>query len=495
MAEPTPAPALPSTADAAPYVPVSWLAVAAAVVAGTYAAALLVLGAVAFLTKKPLLLEFLYYPPVAAVVLAFAARRVIRNAEGTRTGGRLADAAWWTAVVLGLGYVAYARGIEYSISQDAGNEVKKWVALVEEGQTERAFYQTLAPGARQGIARDDSLMLQARFRDELLAFTNSDLLALARRNRGALEFAPGGVVEWSYKPDAVDCTFAGTVTCPEGSFPVLVPLKGVEGVTGGESGSARQWMIVRPQGGGFVQHDKVERTPYGWLVGQLENDGGAFGKAYIASVAGGMAALGPAAPAYLYHGFVADGGKLNEWVAVVRDPLRALALAAPLGADAAATGRGYAQHLATEFYRLPGGGVPTPGQRDRFLASWNVLGLVEAGTRLKDAGGGVPDKESFITLTDAAVEVYVPVELPVLSTAGKLETARGRLVVACKDPELLAEVKARKAAAAADPRSRIFSEAVAWTKPLPWRVARVESDLAPVTAHQPGGPPGMPGGG
>lgn len=483
MAEPTHAPALPSTADAAPYVPVSWLAVAAAAVAGTYAVVLLVLGAVAFLTKKPLLLDFLYVPPVAAVVLCFAARRVIRNAEGTRTGGRLADAAWWTAVVLGLGYVAYAFGIEYSIRQDAASEVKKWVALVEEGKTERAFYQTLAPGARQGIARDDALMLQARFRDELLAFTNSDLLALARRNRGALEFAPGGVADWSYKPGAVDCTFAGVVTCPEGSFPVLVPLKGVEGVTAGEGGG-RQWMIVRPQSGGFVQHDKVERTPYGWLVGQLENDGGEFGRAYIQSVAGG-----PGVHAYLYQAFVADGGTAGEWLSVVRDPVKARAFAVALGANTAATGRGYSQHLATDFYRLPGGAEPTPGQRDRFLASWNVLGLVEAGKRLKDAGGGVPDKELFITLADDAVEVYVPVELPILSTAGKLETARGRLVVACKDPELLAEVKARKSAAATAPRSRTFSETVAWTKPIPWRVARVESDLAPVTSHQKG-PPG-----
>ncbi len=492
MAEPTHAPALPSTADATPYVPVSWMAVAADAVAGLYATLLLILGYVAFTNKKPLLQHELLVLPVVAVVLSFAARRMIRNSEGTRTGEQLANGAWWTAVVLGLGYVAYLLGIDYSVRQDAAAEAKKWVALVQEEKTDRAFYQTIPPGGRQGIAKDDTSMLKARFRDELLSFTTSDLMKLAQRNRGEFEYTPGGVASWRYVSGTIDCTFAGVVKCPEGHFPVLIPLKGVEGVTAGDGGGGggRQWMIVRPQTGGFIQQDKAERTPYGWLVVQLEGDGGGFGKAYVDT-----AALGPGVHAYLYQGFVAEGGNLGEWFQVIRNPLYAIAFAAPLGVTSAATGRGYTQHLATNFFRLPGGAEPTPAQRDKFVASWNALGLLEAGKRLKDAGGGVPDKELILKLTDAAIEVHVPVELPLLSSGGRTETARGRLVVACSDPALLAEVKARKAAAKTDKVSGTFTEEVAWKAAIPWRVVRIESDLAPVNMVQPGGSaPGAGGG-
>lgn len=494
MAEPTPAPspALPSTADATPYVPIAWSAVAAVGVAGLYAVLLLALGVSAFVNKKPLLVEELLVLPVIAVVLSFAARRMIRNAEGTRTGESLANAAWWLALVLGLAYAAYLFAISFAVRREAAVEVEKWVATVQKGEPEDAFYQMLPPGARQGVTRTDKVLIRSRFRDELLAFSGVDLVRLAQRNKGELTFAPGTVADWSYKPGTIECKFNGVVTCPEGRFPVVVPLKGVEGVSSAEGvkSGGRQWMIDRPASGGFVQQGEVTRTTYGWLVALLELNGNSFAKLFV-----DHAGFGPTGYPYLYRAFVSDPGD-PSWAAVARNPSLHLPFAIPLGAAQPGPFPGGAPE---GFFTGPDGAKPEGGLRDRFLASWHVPGeprLFEAGRRLKDAGGNVPDKESAVKIGDAAVEVHVPVELPLVST-GRLETARGRLVVACRDPKLLAEIKSRKAAAVAGekPTANPPAELEQWPA-INWRVVRIESDLRPVSTgpERPGGVTG-PGGG
>ena len=81
MAEPTispgplSSPVLGSTADQIPYVPVSWLAVGAATVAGLLAVLLLFLGINSFRWHRPLLQEELLMLAVLAMILSFAARR------------------------------------------------------------------------------------------------------------------------------------------------------------------------------------------------------------------------------------------------------------------------------------------------------------------------------------------------------------------------------------------------------------------------------------
>lgn len=491
MSEPTPAPspALPSTADATPYVPIAWSAVAAVAVAGLFAALLLALGVSAFVNKKPLLVEELLVLPVVAVVLSFAARRMIRNSEGTRTGENLADAAWWLALVLGLAYAAYLFAISFAVRREAATEVERWIGLVQKGDTEDAFYQTLQPGARQGVARTDKVLIRSRFRDELLAFNGTDLVRLAQRNKGEFTFTPGTVGDWSYKPGTIDCTFNGTVTCPEGRFPVVVPLKGVEGVTSAEGvkSGGRQWMVARPQNGGFIQQGEATRTTYGWLVALLELNGNGFAKLFI-----DHAGFGPTGYPFLYRAFVSDPGD-PAWAAVVRNPGLHLWFAMPL----AVAQPGALAGPPEGFFSGPDGAKADAGLRDRFLTSWNMPGeprLFEAGRRLKDAGGTVPDKESALKIGDTAIELHVPVELPLAST-GRLETARGRLVLVCKDPKLLDEVKSRKAAAVAGekPTANPPAELEQWVA-LNWRVVRIESDLKPVSAGPQGGPGGGPPG-
>ncbi len=483
MAEPTNAPSLPSTADPTPYVPVSWAAAAAATVAATFLGTLLVLGYFAYVNKKPLLVEELLAMPVVALVLCFAARRMIRNSEGTRTetlyGVNLVNTAWWTSLVVGLCFAAYLFAIGYAIRRDARVEAEKWMAQVVKGtdeSTETAFKVTIPPGQRSAVA-NDRYQLQTRYRDELLSFGTCDLLKLAQRNKGELEFVPGPVT-WAYKPGTVECVVTGTVKCAEGVFPVLVPLKGTDGVSG--EGGGRQWTITRPGGGGFVDQARVARTPYGRMLQQLEQEGSNVGREFVRHLS-----FGPSSHVYAYRAFVMPGGDRATWAPMAFDPIAQLAGAAPI--RAAAGDFGYAEYIDKHFFKFRNGAEPPSDKKEQFLRSWNAMGIKPAGDKLKDPGGQAIDKEDQITVTESAVEVRVPIEVPLPHT-GRLEVARGRLVVVCTDPAVLAELKRLKASANPAEATAGLAGPSDRARDL-WRVQRVESDLAPVNLTAPG--PGM----
>jgi hypothetical protein len=511
MAETTRPPALQSTADTTPYVPVSWTAAAAATVATVFVLTLIALGYYAFKERKPLIEDWMLVFPVAGFVLCFAAKRMIQNSEGTRTGMLygvdLVTTAWWVSLLGGLGYVAYLFAIDFSIRNEAKAQVRDWADALkpqpdETGKKEfrpwLAFHRTLPPGARQGVSVTDEDTIRSRFRDELIAFEKTDLIRLAARNSGEGEFqfdlASGGMKEWSIRPGVIDCTVSATVTCPEGKFPVLVSLRGTEGVTGQEGGAGgartgRQWTVMRPPSGGFIQQDQVTRTPYGWLVQALELDGGAFGAGFVTNLR-----AGPASHSYVYHGFIAPGGDQPGWGQVAVVPLLQLAFAAPLGMNPPRGVASYEDFRRSDLYRRPGGLQPSKAQIDLFARAWDAEGPKPAGTILKGPDGSVPDKEDEIRILPDAVEIHVPIELPVLEKGKRPAAARGRVIVRCTDPALLAELRQLKASANPETGSAVMPDELR-RRTFPWRVARVESDMVTIEPAGPGGPGGGPGGG
>src|SRR5262249_18763730 len=187
-----PPPALPSTADTAPYVPVSWMAVAAAAVAILFVLVLIGSGYGAYRAKRPLIAPQILVFPAVAIVLSFAARRLIRDSEGTRTGelfgANLPNVAWWIGLVGILGYGTYLFAIDFSIRRDAEAEVTKWVDLIRKKDdptapdpVELAFIRTLEPGRRAAFTRITNRAelhskLQAEMRDGLIAFQQTDLI-------------------------------------------------------------------------------------------------------------------------------------------------------------------------------------------------------------------------------------------------------------------------------------------------------------------------------
>jgi hypothetical protein len=492
MADSAPAPqgpALPSTADATPYVPVAGLAVASAVAAVALAGALVIFGGSAFLNRKLLLEPWLLVLAALGVALAFAARRVVRNSEGTRGGEALANVAWWVSVVFGLCYGAYLLGIDAVVKREARREADAFLALMKKGTEEdigMAVWRTLAPGERGGLDPRDTPAIRQRHRDTLQVLSTCDLAKLLRRNGDALQLEHTGAT-WVARPGSIESGLLLSATCPEGVFPVGVQLRGADGTPGTEGGRAgpRQWFVSRPQGGTFVDRARAARTPYGWLVEYLELNGGQFGRGFVS-----FAATGPAAHPFAYRAFVApDAGDRQGWRDLGSPANARLQIAFALAAGAQGTDwtAGYETFRDRDLIKLPDGTDPTPEQRATFLRVWNALGLRPAGDRLRDPSGAPVDNEVALTLTDTEVLVRVPVEIPFDAR----DAARARVVVSCTDPAVLAELKQLRASA--DPKTASATPpASLGNRAIPWRVARVESDLQRITVAPPQRLPGEP---
>ncbi|MBN9523377.1 hypothetical protein J0H58_33500 [bacterium] len=475
-----PGPPLGSTADPVGYVPVSWMAVASFAVTAVF---VLVLGALAFTawrSKSPLIAPQLLFLPVVAVVLAFAARRLVRNSEGTRTaelfGFDLVNGAWWGAVVVGLVYLTYMAAVEFSIRREAEAEVGRWVGLITKDDLTRAFHRTRDPAERASIAPDNGAALEARYRNDWIAFSQCDLARIAVRNPGACEYTPGSLRDWAIKPGGVECVATGTLRCPEGVFPVQFSLRAVD-ATGPEGGAGRQWQFLPGQNGFLREEPKL--TPYGWLVLDLQRQGREQAerflsefqnrgtRPYVAYAAAGMA--GDPALRLLSR----DAGAAR---------VAAVGVTAGLGWQipepmVAAT--------AAKLFRMPGNKQPTPEQGRIFLSVWTTTGIVPAGSRLRQS----PDTFDVTTLSETAVEVRVPVELPLVSAKGDM-AARGRVVMVCSDAGLLDELKRLRAEAKPDAGS-IAPPGTSRPR-YPWRLDRIESDLKPVSSRE--NEPPMPGG-
>ncbi len=487
-----PGPPLGSTADPVGYVPVSWLAVAAFATFSVFLAVLVALAYTAWRSHSPLIAPQLLFLPAVAVVLAFAARRVVRNSEGTRTAELfnidLVNGAWWGSVIVGLVYLTYLFAIDYSIKREAEGEVTRWVGLVEKDDLARAFHRTRDPAERASIAADNGAALEARYRQDWIAFTQTDLVRIAARNPGACNYVPGGLRDWSLKPGGIECVATGVLRCPEGEFPLQFPLKAMD--LSGPDGGGRQWQFL-PNKNGFLR-EEPRLTPYGWLVLDIDRQGREFANEFF-----GVAQNKGVRP------FAAV-----EAAGLVDDPafriLREDAGAARLAAVGAAAGLGwnvpdelYAA-TAARLFRLPGGKAPSTDQSRTFLGVWNATGPVPPGNRLRES----PDVNSLVHFTDTAVEVRIPTELPLASAKSDM-AARGRLVFVCTDPALLAEVKQLRAEA--NPAAGSLAPPVGPARPkFAWRLDRIESDLRPVSARDAlpggggppgGGPPPPPGGG
>jgi len=493
-------PALAGTADTAPYVPVSWAAVAAILVSKLFVAILLTFGCIytIFYKKKPFLEDWLLLLPGLAVVLSFTARRLIQNSEGTRTGVLygvdLPNAAWWSAVVGGLGYAAYLFGINYSIRQEAIGEVDRWAGYVVKGDDQsltRAFFRTRDPNER-GKDQDNKKGMESRWKNEYLGFRHSDLVRLTGRNLEKSSITLGGLREWATRPNEVDCVVAGTLRCPEGTFQLSVPLRGIE-APGGLTG--RQWQIRLVGERGYILKEESHLTHYGWFVTLLQAQGTDFARQFIMRAGDRRDRL------YI----LAAMGKSEDYPALrlmtaTGAPALIGAFGGPALAATAWSDKAF-EESAKRLFKYTGD-LPSDeakaeqvitAQNQKFFSAWNMLGVGPLGGRIKDS----PDNVEIIVLTDTSIEIRAPIEVPVVTAASGLAAARGRLVVSCISPEAVAEANRLRAEADPDkPTDGIPDDLRKWN--TQWRVVRIESDLVPVLTPRtqisagPGGP-GMEG--
>jgi prepilin signal peptidase PulO-like enzyme (type II secretory pathway) len=497
MAEPDVSPKLLSstTGNTDGYAPISWTAVAALAVAVAFVVVTVVLAITSFSKQQSLIEPRLLVLPVFVVILAFVARRQILGSEGTRAGLRYANLGWYIAVVGGLTYATYLFAIEFAVRNDAEREFlafsaplgKLDAANAQDPALYAAIYAMIPPGARSSVANStDAVGMDAGFKDLVLNFRSTDLARVCTRNPGRVAFKTTGLIDWDQKPRLISCTIKARMSCPEGDFDLVVPMRAEI-----EDNRQRRWMIV-PSKEGYVKGRKL--TPYGWFVEGVEQSGRQFASDMMYTLSKPGAANIALAGYVLPDSDMVRTTKLAE--AVMTTTPGRMAVAGSMGIWPAVPPG--AEQALTELFARPDGKPLTDNDRRTFRDAWtNPQRLTPAGIGLKSN----TDTATQLTFSDGKVKLSHAAEL-VLSQEGQpAPTARAKVLLqvgAGAEAELVAELNRFRDAAATDPKLDAPSaEIIDKSRAVPWRVTGMVWHFNAVgdpRAAPPGGPPGGGGG-
>jgi hypothetical protein len=258
----------PERDEAAGYRPVSGLAVAALLLAGVSAVAVVVIGLLIWRGGRPILSPGVLVLGAFGLALSIAARWHVRRAEGTRTGLGLSRAAFWLSILSLGSYGAYYAAIDFAVRQQARAAADKFFACLLEGKPELAFRLTRDPAQQRGIPDDPKdpktiAAIRARFgATDLHQFLQTEVVQLFRTwpekihvtfaGPGRVDLSSGFVIELNY-----------TIRTPEGQFDVDVFTRGVDDSTTG----GRDWHVLVP----MTSVRKERRlTHLGRLCGELQ---------------------------------------------------------------------------------------------------------------------------------------------------------------------------------------------------------------------------------
>jgi len=465
------------------YASLSWTAIASLNVAVLFAVLLAVLGLISYGEKKPLIEVWLLAFPAIAVVLAFVARRQIRLSEGTRVGEKYAVAAWWIAILGGLGYMAYLWAIDFAINRDAQATFNEYTTHLGELEPSKpddehlfgAFLLTTEPGLRSGLnpRKPESF---DRFREQIVGFRQNDLFRMTSRNRGEFAIEPLGLRDWQQKPSEITCMLSASLTCPEGEFELLVPMRAAV-----DEKKVRRWHIVASQEG-YIK--RASKTHYGWWVEYADVMARQFASDLITTLSI------PGQSRFAYFAFAKpgfDSQKANHfWGMEV--PAVASALAIIPTPETSPPG------IAALFAK-PGGATHSPEDAAKMLFCWNTGRILRSGTILKTSSELYPT----IAIDEAGVTASVPVELGFSADGpGGGAAARTRAILRFDrsvDPKLFDDIQAARKLGRNSEKTEFKPPESMNMRPIPWRLVRLESDLKPISPPAPqGGPPGGGGG-
>jgi hypothetical protein len=400
------------------YRPLSVLALASFVIAAVYAAAVLVLGLVAFFSRSPLVLNaWTLVFPVLAGVLAVLARLAINRSEGTRTGAALAKWGGRLSLVFGLVYLAYYLGAYLAVSIQADNFTRAWFDKVREGKINAAFLDTVEPLVRLTDNPDDNGRMLVRYgqpsedgrKPALVTFQENELVRLLRQGGPDLQVKSEGVKNWEYKNGGYELRQTYRLTTPEGKFEVRLPVRSQES----KDFDGRRWSILWKEAG--VDQGSAELTELGQAVQQWTHLARGYAADWLNKRKKGQGAV-----AYLETRAPQERAALEGQYAA-RLLLAGLAAGAlDAGAPGAALGR-FAPWLDPELGRL----LFLPGYRDfargGFLSDQHFLAP-------QDVRAAILQRVKELFLDSATLTIEVPKEVPP-PTFPQLPCENGRLRV------------------------------------------------------------------
>jgi hypothetical protein len=256
---------------------------------------------VAFSGSNPYLLPgWSLLVALAAVLISWAARVRIQRSEGTLSGLPLTSWGLGLSLVFGLNYAAYYGSNLLAVQQQARAFSDEWVALLRQGQLDKAFLMTLEPSQRPREGPELRRALEVRFNQPsprpgspggiYSQFTQSDFVRLLMRP-GDTVVAFKSVGEWRTEGTSYTVPLLYAVQTDVAEFELQVTVTGTEpkGQLGG-----RRWAVrgvgtetgVPPSSYRFTDKGREvlratqagQRFAYAWVQRLRE---GAFADAYL----------------------------------------------------------------------------------------------------------------------------------------------------------------------------------------------------------------------
>jgi len=246
---------------AAPYAPISGLAVTALIVASIAAAVLAAVGIGARVSGKPSTEPLLIVPAIVGFILAVAARWQIRASQGARTGMRLATAAWWISILAGGSYAAYFIANELALRAQAKRFTLEWFNKVATATPEAAFIDSLEPATRQSIDPADVDAIRTRFSKDLHSFRINEIVRQLQRAGSNHEITPRGLQGWELMEGGYLVKQTFDIRTPEGRFEVMIPAFGRDSAELG----GRTWRLLYHR----AQQISLNYTTLGQLIMEL----------------------------------------------------------------------------------------------------------------------------------------------------------------------------------------------------------------------------------
>jgi hypothetical protein len=466
MAETAP-PRLPSSSAAdVNYAPYAVLAVIALVVSVLFAVMLGILAVMAFVSHQPFIEPLVLVLPVAAVVLAYAARRQIQNSEGTRAGMPLVNTAWWVALVGGMGYAAYMVSYQIGVREDAKNSFTAWAKHLDQIDVNDprnpdffyVFEGSLEPEKQGKVKVGQADMMYKQLKPQVASARQSFLVRLGNRNRSQLQFDVGGLDNWVQDASGQKGALKVTVKSPEGETTCSIPMvaKRIDGQW--------RWQIPLSPTGNIIT---VRVTPYGQYVADIIASG------YAMVQDGLIPALFTRTENPAVFKLFADPSKpypVKGWA-----DSQAFSRAAVLG-----TAGSYHpvppdyDTLINRFFEPAEKGDPVreAEQRRNFVQFWRFGRMMPSGRIVPNN----PDQQPILSFLKDAVELRVPVELQTPAMESTAAAARGAVVLRCDDPKTLAKLDDLRRSAATDRLENMAQPTVGWST-IPWRLQFIESDM------------------
>ncbi len=261
--------AMPPTASES-YRPLSLLALVAFGMAVLYVLVVLVGGAFALVNHTPCLMPtWTFLLPLAVLVLCWAARNRIRNAEGTLSG--LAFTVWGVrlTVVVGLSYLAYYGFTFFAVRLQAQDYADQFFEQLKQGRSERAFLMAVGSLSQE----DDAALrdrLEVRFNSPsgpsgspgpFTQFRQSQFVRTIEMSGAETRIEPKGVIDWSYGKGGYQVVLKYRVSTPMAEFDMSVETFGRDSKPGEPKG--RQWQIMMQKGETAVLPASVKLTSLG----------------------------------------------------------------------------------------------------------------------------------------------------------------------------------------------------------------------------------------